>query len=506
MYTPTLTQGQDARPNAVQPVATGGIAAENEVYTIYDRPIPESFDLFARHIQYGGFAMMLRSMGFTKMTSTPTMGHFEEPWLHQRLLVGAVSTPAVGAGDDAIVELDATDMYDTGATVAAASRKASYPVVGDIVAITDTVQAQIVAKDTSVDPHLVTLRPTKAAYDLSGIQAADEFSIIYNLWPEGSGLPAGRIPRIIKYTNTMGVVKHAFGATGFELTNSVYHEVIPGQPGSRGKSIYAKIKRDDLIRYELSKSNFLLFGQDIDNISETSTALGTDVSLDGTEGFITFASTNGYQSTYAVNSYDITNFDSAAAYLLDERVAATNDVIGWLGPDLFTEIENSFTNTLSNDLMFTVDKLVDGYRSYANSQYHQQVTQDPRDFTLSFGYTAIRKNGFIFHMKRLSEFADKRRMGANTYNYKNWALWHPVAWTTDRLSGASRSTIGYEYKGLDNYSRENIFGSLAGAGVGGDNTPFGKPVHEYDTMKYFLMTHCGFHGAVGNAIVVQKPV
>ena len=75
----------------------------------------------------------------------------------------------------------------------------------------------------------------------------------------------------------------------------------------------------------------------------------------------------------------------------------------------------------------------------------------------------------------------------------------------DRLSNSNRPTIGYEYKGLGPYSRDNVFGSLAGAGVGGDNTPFGKAVTEYDTMRYFLMSHCGFHGAVANQMVVQQP-
>lgn len=508
-YTPAPTLGEDARPNAIQPVATGGIAAQNELYTLYERPIPEQFDLFARHIQHTGFATMLRAMGFTRQTSTPTVGHFEEPWLHEKITVGSVDTAAVNPGDSAIIVLDSGDMYDTGATISSASRQASYPVVGDVVAITDTIQAQVTAKDTSVTPHKITLTPLDATDDISGatVAAADEYAILYNLWAEASGLPAGRVPRIIKYTNTLGVVKHSFGATGFELTNSVYHEVIPGQPGSRGQSIYVKIKRDDLIRFEHSKSNFLMFGQQVDNITATGTdtALGTDVALQGTEGFITFARTNGFQDTYAVGSYDITNFDTAAAHLLDERAAATNDVMGWLGPDIFAEIENSFTNTLTQNLIYTVDRLVNGYKDYMNGQYHQQLTEDDTDATLSFGYNAIRKNGFNFHMKRLSEFHDTRRMGADSYEYKNWALWHPVSWTTDQLSGASRSTIGYEYKGLGNYSRESIFGHLPGAGVGGDNTPYGRAVTEYDTMKYFLMSHCGFHGATGNALVVQRP-
>lgn len=501
-YTPAVTPSAPLRPAAFEPVATAGIASETELYTIYDRPIPEQFDLFARHMQYAGFGMMLKGMGFTRMVSTPTTGHYEEDWLHELITVGSVDTAAVNPGDEAIIVLHADDHYDTGL---GAPNVASYPVVGDVIELADGTQAQVTAKNTAAATHELTLTPLSSTGDISGIQADDVFGIIYNLHAEGSGLPSGRAPRILKYNNTFGVIKHTFGATGFELTNSVYHETIPGQPSSKGKSIYAKIERDELIRYEMSKSGLLVFGQQADNLVDTATALGFDTPISGSEGFVQFARTAGNQDTYTVGSYDTTDFDNAATLLLDERSAATNDLIGWLGPDIFTEIENSFTTTLVNNLVHTVDRIVPGYQSYLNSQYQQQLTQDETDATLSFGYSAIRKNGFTFHMKRLSEFADTRRLGGSTYNYRNWAIWHPISWTMDRLSNSSRPTIGYEYKGLGPYSRDNVFGSLPGAGVGGDNTPFGKAVTEYDTIQYFLMSHCGFHGAVANQLVVQQP-
>jgi len=501
-YDPAVTPSSPLRPGSFQPVATDGIASEAELYTIFQRPYPEQLDLFARHMNYVGFATMLRTMGFTRMISTPSTGHFEEDWLHELITVGSVVTPAVGAGDDAVIALDANDHYDTGV----GGEQATYPVVGDIIELPDRTQAQVAAKDTSVTPHQVTLRPITTTGDLSGIAPTDQYGIVYNLWAEASGLPNGRVPRVFKYTNTLGVVKHAFGATGFELTNSVRHEVIPGQPGSAGQSQYVKIKRDDLIRFEHSKSGMLVFGQQPDNLTDSNTALGFDVSISGTEGFVQFARTAGNQDTYTAGSYDVTNFDTVSSILLDERSAATNDVIGWLGPDIWTEIENSFTNTLTQNLIYTVDRLVDGYRGYMTQQYHQNLTQDNADATLSFGYTAIRKNGFVYHMKRLSEFNDTRRLGGSSYSYRGWAIWHPLSWSTDRISGANRPTIGYEYKGLGNYSRESIFGHLNGAGVGGDNTPYGMAVTEYDTMRYFLISHCGFHGATANAIVVQRPV
>jgi hypothetical protein len=462
--------------------------------------------LFSRHANYVGFAAMLRMMGFATGASNPTVGHFEDPWNHDLLHVGSVVTPAANPGESAVVAIDASAHYNTGVTVGGAARQATYPVVGDVIELANRVQVQVTAKDTSVTPNQVTLTPLKAADDITGEVAADDkFAIITNLHAETSGLPAGRAPRIMKYTNTFGLVKHSFGASGFELTNAVYHETVAGQPGSAGESIYVKIKTDELVRYEHSKSNLLLLGQQADNLTDTSTESGLDMPVYGTEGFVEFASTSGTPDAYTVGSYDITDFDTIANILLDERSAAQNDVMGWLGPDLFTEIENSFTTTLEQNPMYAVDRIVDGYANYANQMYQQGLTSDPSDATLSFGYSAIRKNGFIFHLKRLSEFNDIRRAGASAYSYRNWGIWYPMSWTTDTLSGAQRPTVGYEYKQLGNYSRENVFGQLAGAGVGGSNTPFGPAVTEFDSMRYFLMSHLAFHGAIGNALVVQQP-
>jgi len=506
-YSPTPgTRPEDLNPNAIQPIVAGGRVSQEEFETVYERPIPEQMWLFSRHANYVGFASLLRMMGFAVPSSNPTIGHFEAPWIHDLLHVGGIVTPAANPGESTVVSIDPSAHYDTGVTVGGAAREATYPVVGDVIELPNRVQVQVTDKDTSVIPNQVTLTPLKAADDITGeIAEDDKLPIFTNLHAESSGLPAGRAKRIMKYGNTFGLVKHSFGATGFELTNSVYHETIPGQPGSAGESSYLMIKTDELVRYEHSKSNLLLFGQQADNLTDTTTESGIDMPIYGTEGFVEFASTSGTPDGYTVGSYDITDFDVVANILLDERSAASNDVIGWLGPDLFTEIENSFTTTLEQNLMHTVDRIVDGYSGYANEMYQQGLTSDPSDATLSFGYSAIRKNGFVFHMKRLSEFNDIRRGGAAGSSYRNWGIWYPMSWTRDTLSGEDRPTIGYQYKALNEYSRENVFGSLPGAGVGGDNTPFGAAVTEYDTMRYFLMSHLAFHGAVGNALVVQQP-
>ncbi len=55
---------EDLQPNNFSPAANNGIASEVELYTIYQRPIPEMTATFERHVGYVGFATMLKCHGF----------------------------------------------------------------------------------------------------------------------------------------------------------------------------------------------------------------------------------------------------------------------------------------------------------------------------------------------------------------------------------------------------------------------------------------------------------
>lgn len=487
-------------------IPAGGKASQVETFTIYDRPPAEMTALFERHVGFVGISTMLKAMGFTKGASQPTVGHYENPWQEDTVKVGSIVTASTGAGTDIIIALDADNMYNTSVTSGGAARQASYAQVGDVLELFDRTQVWIAAKNVTVNPHRLTLRPFNSTVDLAGkITAGDEYGIGYNLHAEASGLPAGRQKRVIKYTNTFGLVKHSFGATGFELTNAVYHETIPGVAESAGDSIYVSIKHDELMRYEASRSNLLLFGQQPDNITQLVTDTNLDTPVIGTEGLVTFALANGTIDEYTPGAYGLEDFDAIGNVYYDERATKSSDIITWDGPSIATETENAFTNVLVQNYAPFVDRIIDGYSSYMSQSYQEGLDGKGTDATLAFGYSCIQKNGFVFHMKRLSEFNDIKRFGGSAYPYRQYRIAMPIDWVNDMASGTSRSTIGYEYKELNGYSRENVFGSLPGAGVGGDNTPFGKAVNDDDSMKYFMMSHLAGHFACANAIVTQIP-
>lgn len=499
----------DLAPNNWVPVGNGYVS-QVESYTDYERPIPQRTDLFARHVNYVGFATMLSSMGFTYGCATPTIGHYEEPWIEDVIKVKSIITASSGAGTNVVIELDDSNMYNSGVTVSGVARKGSYPQKGDTFELYDRTKVYVVSKDVTTDPHRITIRPVKAAVDLAGkITVGDEYGIGEPLFAENTGLPSGRQPRIMKYANEFSLLKSATKATGFELTNAIYHETIPGDAGSVGGSIYIKVKYDEMRRHEKNKGHALLFGQTIDNITDTATESGVDTPVISTEGFVEFALTSGAIDEYTVGSLALDDLYVVSNVYYDERVLpiGSPDVMAWTGPEYGQEMEQTFTQTLVQNPIYTVDRIIEGYGGYLKSQsYAESLDHKETDATLSFGYSAVQVNGIIFHFKRLDELGDTRRFGGYGYPYRNYAMYTPLMWKEDLLTpGRKRATVGYEYKQLGPYSRENVVGTLAGAGVGGSNTPYGPAVNEYDSMKGFMLSHIAGHFAVGNAIVTQRP-
>jgi hypothetical protein len=108
-------------------------------------------------------------------------------------------------------------------------------------------------------------------------------------------------------------------------------------------------------------------------------------------------------------------------------------------------------------------------------------------------------------MKRLDEFHDIQGGGHTSYKYRNYRIAIPAGFANNIRTNTSRPMVGYEYKQSGNYSREDVWGDFSGAGVGGNNTPYGRAVNEVDSYKRFMISHIAGHWACGNSIVMQIP-
>lgn len=511
-YTPvTGPRPEDIKPNAFG--SAGNVVGNVEVQSLYTRPIPERTWTLERHVGYLGFCASLDMNGFVDGTDTPTVGHYEAPWREDIVKVGSITTPSGGAGTPVIFELHADCMYDPGTTSGGSSIQASFPLQNDVLELFDGTRVQITLKDASVNPHRLTVEPLDSTIDLAGkITANDEYGVSDNAHFEGDGLPKGRAPRFIKYTNDFQIVKNTYSMTGSEMTNAIYNETVPGDESSARKSVYRRLKNDTVYHYEAAKGHALLFGKQGDgNISKLVTNTNIDTPLKTTEGLIPFGVTNGYVDPYTPGLYALADLYAITDSFYDERVATVDMLCSLDGPDISSETEQAFTNVFVNNLEPYIDRFMNGYGGYRKSQlvsqgYYEGIDSKEYEMSAAFGFNAATVNGFTFSFKRLDELGDIKRQGSSSYKYRGYRIVYPFAWNTDARSGNRRATVGYEYKKSGEYSRLNVVGSLSGAMVGGDNTPFGPAVNEFDSHTGFIGSEMAGHWALGNGIVIQRPV
>jgi hypothetical protein len=497
--------GQDLGVNNFGNVG-GGITTQT-VISDYDIYTPqEMIQLFDRHSYNPGWRLTMKAMGFSRGVAAPTTGHYEAPWKKDTITIGGVAdATSAGPGNDIIITLAASSMYDAGVTVGGASRKASYPIVGDILKFNNGLKGQVISKDTSVDPHTIRVRPTKATYDITS--SGDNFPTSPDVvfisdvaFAEGSGLPAGRTPRIIKYSNTFQIVKARYSVTGSEMTNQAYFNPVQGQQGG----IHLKAEMDTYERFEDMCDGALLWGEQIDNITSAVPEIGFDVPVTGTEGFIDFSLTNGNILGYTPGSYDMGDFNSIGDVLEAER-CGTRKLVAWQGREIYTEIEDLLQAQIGNDLTTQLSRqyFMGDQQSAAPMDEMQPFSAD--DLAFSIGFYAVKKAGYVFCFKKLHAFNEAVGAGASGYTWPGYQFIHPMGYTTNKSTMESVPTMGYEYKQQGSYSREMVLANLAGVGVAGTGGYTAMAVNDSDIKTMGLVSEIAFHGTTPNHIVVNEP-
>lgn len=506
MLTPTLSPSTfpEGNPNSNFSSVGGGVAAQPVLTTIYDlAPWYQMREVFARHSFAPSFRMLLKTFGsqFSRGVAAPTTGHYEEDWDASLVHVGSIVTPAGGAGNDMTIALDAASMFDTAVEVGGSARKASYPQPNQRILLPDGTMAYIKSKTVTTDPHRLVIAPVDSANDLDdSVTAGEAYFVVDNAWGEGTALPIGMLKRLYKYTNTFQIIKEAFGATGSGLTTEFYPTF-----QRVGENIAMILKPQMMRAFERDSSGALLFGQQMNNITTTDTQAGYDINVSGTEGLITFISSNGYTDNYTPGSYALSDLYVVARLLEQERIGS-HDIVTWDGFDLYAEREQ----VLQNLFQYTLPpKMIDSFMPESGpgvATDNWQPSQDT-DFVAWLGFKGCKVAGYHFLFKMLHEFNEAIGAGASAYDYTKWGIYMPIGTTVDRKTNQPVGNFGYEWRELTGYKREVVMATIAGAGVGGQNgyVPATVVSNEYDYTKMGIVSEIAFHGACGNRIVTQRP-
>ncbi len=488
-------------PNANFSTVGGGMAATPVVSSLYDYdPFSIMRAIFMRHGDRPTFLQSLDMMGpdFNRGVKAPTTGHYEMDWLDSLVKIGSIVTASAGAGTSVVVALHADMMYNPSVTVGGVAAQASYPRVRQIIQFPNGKKAQITVKNTAVTPHRLTLTPLVTTVDLAGaITAGNSYFISDNAWAQGSGLPPGVLSRIYAYTNTFQITKEAFGITGTEMTNETFAQLKEGENGS----IMLQLDYETVRRFERARSGALLWGQQINNITDTATAVDYDIPISGTEGFISWITTNAHTDTYTAGSYAIADFYAVTSIMEQENIG-TSHLLTYDGYSLWVEREQVLQAFFAESIW---PAMMTSVQNAYNLVYDDWDPSNDKDFVAWLGFRGYHVGGYTVFFKKMQEFSEAVGAGAAGYDFDTWSIYVPLTRVKDRSTGLQRPMIGYEWKQLGRYSRKAVIADLAGAGVGGHSGGYREvAVNEFDAYRCGFVSELAFHGATANKIVVQK--
>lgn len=458
------------------------------------REVPQLLPTFYK--TYGvktPFLAVMLMYGMRIGVKGPKTRHWENVRSTDTFTVGSVITPAGGAGQNIVIAVSAADM-STGPDGVVRSRPRVYEKY-----MFNQKEYSIVSKNTTVNPHQLTIRPRLAANNANtDIIAGAKAFFTSTSFGEGTGQPDPLIFNPVEYENTFTIVKDTQFSSGTHHTTEAPFKPIGGPNG-----YWVQQDRLDAdARHEKQKSNAIIFGQVADNITQSSNSMGT-VSVTDTEGLLQFAQTYGLNDTFSdLPSYNIDDIYALAQWYRDNWLSG-NDVMIGTGGKMYAQWERLFKDYLQ-------DTAVDYVRSQAGSYMQSYIDQPVKpdgtsmsagEIMAQFGIVCASLNGYNFHLGSINEFDDIQGAGAAGQTYNQSLLAMPIKLFKDAQDNSMKPVWGYAYREGNGYNRENEFWQVGGAGPSSVNK-----VSEFDEYKAFYRSEIAGHFSHGDQYVWQSPL
>src|SRR5579863_6653686 len=152
-------------PTAIQAVNSEGLFTAWQLAA----DIPQvRKQLMVRHNYTKNFYHTLRELGLGSALIGPTIAHWEEDWIINNFVVGAIVTPSTGPGTPVTFSLDPTSMY-TNTMPGNVTGTFSYLAEMDIIQLIDGSQVQVVkgGVNMATNPFQITVKPALQANDIA---------------------------------------------------------------------------------------------------------------------------------------------------------------------------------------------------------------------------------------------------------------------------------------------------------------------------------------------------
>jgi len=471
-----------ATPSAAQTVTTENYVSSVDFLSEIHKPdVGETLVKRYGDQSLTGFIAM---MGGKKPVANKEYIHYEEDWVHQTFLVNDT------ANDGAITGgylLDVDQANDAGTTqdeslytfirpnavvefengqvalvVAVSVNGGAWSVVEDY-----TAQSSVVAGVTMIEVLTYDGLATGLAAIAGGV------GIITGMeFGEGTDQPDGLTPNVIKYENTVMIIKEAYEVTGSEATNAIWFKVEDAATGRSGWLWYLKGEGDTYQRFEDYSEMQMLVGEQVASGATLLSGLG----VRGTEGLLEFAE-GGNSLTYST-TFGVDDFRTLVIALDKNKGSKENTM--WSGLTLSLDIDDAFFNYFDA-----------GGASFGTFEGGQEKA-------VQMGFKTFTYGGYTFHKNTYKAFNHTQMLGytsliggAADSKYRGMGLVVPSDSQIDPKTRESVPSLAVRYKEADGYSRE-MEHWLTGSAVLKNKT------NGIDKLKCNYRTERGFEGFAPN--------
>lgn len=445
--------------------------------------------LFQTYNERTPFLYKLKSLGFSRAVQGPETGHYEEPRKTNTFTIGSIIT-APGAptpGKTMVIALSAADMVSF-SNINNNTIIGSRPRANEVFMTSDKNLFQIISKDTTQNPHQLTVKPVIAANDTTvSITANEKVFIVGAFFAEATRQPTSLTERYYKYTNGFSILKETKVFSGTYLTTASPFAPVKGKPGF----FYVKGIQQVTVDHEKQKSQAMLFATPFGNITQASD-LEQNTVVGGTDGLTYFAGTYGVHDGFGtIANYDSDDFYSMTTYYEQKRVSG-NDIVMMEGYEL------------SNRQDVVLKDLCDGsYVDYTADKYMGPLLQssglskEKMFFTL--GFKGFHIGGYNFLKMVVDEFNDTQGAGIfNTFAQSSYSV--PMGFFKNKQKDEKLPIMGYEYRGREGYSRENEITRNGGSGP--DSIVKST---DSDTANWYFKSEIASHFSHGTWFYVSQP-
>lgn len=502
MYIDPNSYQQQVQPGA--PTHTEGGGSDHLILgstLLQDYP-----NLLSTYFKNGGkkvpFLNKIKAMGFVKAnmkpSDSPKTGHYEKPRTKNNFGISAIITSPGSpvAGKAIVVAMLATDMLSQTDTLGNVTRTSRVR-IGENYKFGDGNTYRVMDKNITTNPHQITLQPRKSTVDATvGIVVGAKNFYVNPDKGEGTKQIKGLKPNRFKYENTFTILDETDVVSGSNQTTRIAFKPVDGKENL----LYLEGVEDTEIRFEEAKSNWFLWAETSDQLTDFSSMLNETMPLIGSEGLITFIKSAGKIFNFAdVDSYDIDDSFAVSNYYHDLAVG-TDTIMLLSGRNLINRKDIFLKDYLDNtNVSYTVanNYMKEGMR---NAKLMDPTFNNEAMF-LSLEFNGYRIGAINYIVTALSEFNDI--YGAGNVGYKDVQLGFPIG----MFQSEDKSMVPYvglEWRAVDGYSRENEVWSTSGAGRISTMGQFTKCLEDDATALFFRSELCP-HFGLGIQMIIQKP-